>query len=85
MKELDIKLAQFWAWLDQHQPDALLLQDVSSFARTSCGAVPETDKASMIGEVPLYITHKGNTLMGCNPAWQARRSQITNSTETIHQ
>jgi hypothetical protein len=49
MKELDIKHAQFWAWLDQHQLDALLLQRVSSFA----GATGGTHQASMIGEVPL--------------------------------
>jgi rhamnose utilization protein RhaD (predicted bifunctional aldolase and dehydrogenase) len=80
MKELDIKLAQIRALLDQHQLDALLLQRMGSFAWASCGAVSYINIASTIREASLFITREG-----CNVACQAGRSQITNNIEPVSQ
>jgi hypothetical protein len=55
MKKLEIKLAHIRALLDQHHLDALLLQRVSSFTWSSCGATSCVKAASTTGR-PLYLS-----------------------------
>ena len=80
MKELDIKLAQIRALLDQHQRDALRLQRVSGFAWASCGVVSYLQMASNTGEASSFITRES-----CIAACQAGRSQVTINVESICQ
>lgn len=56
MNELDLKLSRVRALLTEHQLDALLLRQVSSFAWATCGAASYVNTATSAGAASLLIT-----------------------------
>lgn len=66
MTELDTKLSNIHALLDQHHLDALYLARTSSFAWATCGASSYINTASTTGEASLLITRGARYLITNN-------------------
>jgi antitoxin VapB len=66
MTELDTKLSNIQALLDQHHLDALYLARTSSFAWATCGASSYINTASTTGEASLLITRSARYLITNN-------------------
>jgi antitoxin VapB len=66
MSELETKLSQIYALLDEHQLDALYLARISSFAWATCGAASYINTATSTGEAALLITRSARYIITNN-------------------